>query len=418
MIKPIPQGYKQTKVGVIPEDWKVVKLGDVAKIITGSTPSTYDPKNYGDDYMFVSPSDIGRSKYINQTQKMVSKKGFLSARSIRKGSVMFVCIGSTIGKIAIAPQELITNQQINSIYSLVANNEYLYYILKKYNIKIKLLSGEQAVPIINKLEFSKTLIPIPSIKEQVKIAEILTIWDDAIAKQEQLIKQKQLLKKGLMQQIFSQKLRFKDDNGNNYPVWETKKLGELDIFISDGNYGEMYPKSSEMKSCGVPFIRANNIKNLCLIWNDMRFIDHDLHAILKSGHLKTNDILVTTRGDIGMLGYVTEEFNGSNINAQICLLRVLKNISSKFLLQFLSSNFGVLQFKALQTGSALKQLPKGNLAKVKIKLPWLPEQTKIANFLTTLDDGITNLTEQLKQLQLQKKGLMQQLLTGKVRVKV
>ncbi len=268
---------------------------------------------------------------------------------------------------------------------------------------------------INLSEINKCHIVSPPLNEQERIAEILSTWDDAIIKQEQLITQKELFKKGIMQQIFSQKIRFKDENGNNYPTWQSKKLGELDIFISDGNYGELYPKSHDMKNSGVPFIRANNIKNLCLVWDNMKFIDNDLHLILTSGHLKTDDILITTRGEIGMLARVTEEFNGSNINAQICLLRVPECLNSRFLLQFLSSSYGKIQFKSLQTGSALKQLPKSSLENIKVNFPAIPEeQTKIANVLTNIDDEINKQIEILKQLKLQKQALMQKLLTGKM----
>ncbi len=201
------------------------------------------------------------------------------------------------------------------------------------------------------------------------------------------------------------KLRFSGFDGG----WEEKKLGEMNIFISDGNYGEMYPKASEMKDSGVPFIRANNIKDLKVVWGDMKYISPDLHTVLQSGHLESEDILVTTRGDIGMLAYVTGEFHGSNINAQICLLRTNKDLSSRFLLFYLSSSIGRKQFKELQTGSALKQLPKGNLAKIKINIPSLPEQQKIAGFLGAVDGWIENLRGQKESLESYKKGMMQKI---------
>jgi type I restriction enzyme S subunit len=255
----------------------------------------------------------------------------------------------------------------------------------------------------------KTILTFPSTSEQTKIASFLTAVDDklqALKKKKELLEQ---YKKGVMQQLFSQALRFKKDDGTNYPEWEEKKLGELNIYISDGNYGELYPKASEMKSTGIPFIRANNIKNLSLTWNDMKFIDEELHKILTSGHLLENDILITTRGDIGMVAYVTSEFSGANINAQICLLRCYENICSKYLIQYLASEYGLRQFKSLQTGSALKQLPKGNLVKINIPIPSKDEQTKIANFLSAIDDKITHCQSELNGMERWKKGLLQQM---------
>jgi type I restriction enzyme S subunit len=191
----------------------------------------------------------------------------------------------------------------------------------------------------------------------------------------------------------------------------------MDVGVSDGNYGEMYPKANEMKNSGVPFIRANNIKGLKIVWDDMKYINVELHKVLQSGHLKKDDILVTTRGDIGMLAYVGREFDDANINAQICLLRCGDSISSRFLLNYLSSMIGQKQFKELQTGSALKQLPKGNLAKLKINLPQKKEQKKIAEFLGSVDEWIENLRVQKKSLDKYKKGMMQKIFSQEIRFK-
>lgn len=209
------------------------------------------------------------------------------------------------------------------------------------------------------------------------------------------------------------KLRFPGFVGG----WENKLLGDMEVFVSDGNYGEMYPKANEMKNSGVPFIRANNIKDLKIIWDDMKYIDKELHKVLKSGHLEAGDILVTTRGDIGMLAYVSDEFHDSNINAQICLLRTSKSLSPKYLLNYLASKIGQKQFKELQTGSALKQLPKGNLAKVKINAPSLTEQQKIAGFLGSVDELIGVLRAQKENFEKYKKGMMQKIFSQEIRFK-
>ncbi|TRX23786.1 restriction endonuclease subunit S [Flavobacterium franklandianum] len=283
------------------------------------------------------------------------------------------------------------------------------FLFKSNNIRLQVQKESQGSKVlsINVGRISGIKISFPTLPEQQKIATFLTAVDEKL----QVLKQKKSLleqyKKGVMQKLFSQELRFKDDTGKAFADWEEKKLGELGIYVSDGNYGELYPRADQMVSSGVPFIRANNIKNLKLTMNDMKFIDAEHHKILKSGHLKTGDILVTTRGDIGMLAYVSEEFNNSNINAQICLLRVAVNLNSRFLLNYLCSSWGISQFKALQTGSALKQLPRSSLAKIIIKVPCLEEQTKIAAFLSTIDDKINQCQAQITNTEVWKKGLLQ-----------
>jgi len=232
MIKPIPQGYKQTKVGVIPEDWKVVKLGDVSTIQRGASPRPihdlkwYDSKNKNVGWVRIS--DVSKSrKYLISTIDYFSKDGIANSRFLKSGSViMSIC--ATIGKPIITAIDTCIHDGFVGFSNLNRiNKEFLYYLLSKSEYKFSLLGQTGSQANLNSDLVRITNIALPHLEEQVKIAEILTMWDDAIAKQEQLIKKKQLLKKGLMQQIFSQKLRFKDDNGNNYPEWEEKKLGEI-----------------------------------------------------------------------------------------------------------------------------------------------------------------------------------------------
>ena len=111
----VPEGYKRTEIGVIPEKWDVTTLGEITTIRTGSTPPTHDAANYGDEYPFVSPVDLGGAKYAVKTEKMLSKKGFAISQQFPADSILFVSIGSTIGKCGIAPTELTSNQQINAV---------------------------------------------------------------------------------------------------------------------------------------------------------------------------------------------------------------------------------------------------------------------------------------------------------------
>jgi type I restriction enzyme S subunit len=213
------------------------------------------------------------------------------------------------------------------------------------------------------------------------------------------------------------RLRLKTKDGSDFPEWEIKTISNSNLYISDGNYGEQYPTSSQMVTSGVPFIRANNIKELKLVWDDMKYITPEHHHILTSGHLKYKDILITTRGEIGSIAFVSQEFDGANINAQICLLRVKDNnqITPEFLLQALSTNQSKKQFKELQTGSALKQLPKSNLGKVKIPVPLKEEQTKIASFLSAIDEKVNQITRKHELLNQYKKGLMQKIFNQEIR---
>lgn len=201
--------FKETKIGQIPDEWQVVKISDIGEVVTGNTPKTSDKNNYGDEYLFVSPKDIGQTKYIYNSESKLSSRGYDLARKIPAGSVLVVCIGSTIGKIALAGIELSTNQQINSV---VVNedfsNEFLYYQLLHRKKDIIGKRSTQAIPILNKTDFSEIFIASPKKgDERNKIVGILSAVDEKISMNKRLKDELVLLKKGLMQDLLSGKVR-------------------------------------------------------------------------------------------------------------------------------------------------------------------------------------------------------------------
>jgi len=184
-------------------EWVEKRLGEVGKIVTGTTPSTKNKKYWNGNILFVTPLDIQANKYIYDTNRKISEEGLKKTKIAPKGSVLFVCIGSTIGKVAIVNQNVGFNQQINSIFSKKYNNEFLYYALLKKNKKIASLAGEQAVPIINKTQFSGIKIHLPpTFEEQQKIASFLSSIDEKIELNEQKLTKLKEYKKGLLQKMF------------------------------------------------------------------------------------------------------------------------------------------------------------------------------------------------------------------------
>jgi type I restriction enzyme S subunit len=184
-------------------DWEEKKLGDVGKIITGSTPPTSNLEYYNGNQLFVSPADINGARYVLNTKTTLTDLGFEKGRKLKKGTVLFVCIGSTIGKVAIAGLDCITNQQINAIEANPFNsNDFIFSLLELNAINIKLLAGVQAVPQINKTAFSNFKFMFPCLKEQRKVAVFLSSIDAKIESVNQQITQTQSFKKGLLQQMF------------------------------------------------------------------------------------------------------------------------------------------------------------------------------------------------------------------------
>ena len=186
------------------KEWEEKQLGNIGEIITGNTPSTKDITNYGGNKLFVSPADISNNRYVSDTKIKLTDKGFSVGRYIPANSVLFVCIGSTIGKVAQNKFECITNQQINTI---VPYEEYLsdfiYSVLEHKASQIAMLAGQQAVPIINKTLFSSISILVPPQKEeQQKIADCFFSLDELIEATSRKVEILKEHKKGLMQQLF------------------------------------------------------------------------------------------------------------------------------------------------------------------------------------------------------------------------
>jgi len=184
-------------------EWEEKPLGKIGDVITGNTPNTSISDYYGGDKLFVSPADISSSRYILTTKTTLTELGFSETRQIKENSILFVCIGSTIGKVAQNKYTCATNQQINSIIPFAEySNDFIYSSLENNSSQIALLAGNHAVPIINKTLFSSVKILVPKLPEQQKIADCLSSLDELITAQAQKVEALKTHKKALMQQLF------------------------------------------------------------------------------------------------------------------------------------------------------------------------------------------------------------------------
>ena len=185
------------------DEYETYTINELGNVITGTTPSTSDKENYGNEFLWVSPIDMGIHKYIDNTKNKLSEKGFRKARAIPKDSVLITCIGSTIGKMAMASKVMATNQQINTlICNNNFNNNYMYYCIGYSFPKFLSKISFQAVPIISKSEFEKlSLVCSTNKQEQIKVANFLSLLDKKIELQTKKIEDLKLFKKGLNNSI-------------------------------------------------------------------------------------------------------------------------------------------------------------------------------------------------------------------------
>lgn len=229
--------------------WEEERLGEAGDIITGTTPPTANSEYYGGEFPWITPTDINDEKDIYTSAKLLTRDGMKKGRFVPKNSLLVTCIAS-IGKNAILRVDGSCNQQINAIVPNENNNvDFLYYLLEKSKNTLIRFAGAGGMQMLNKKDFSDLKFKIALFPEQQKIAEFLGVMDEKI---EGLAKKKKSLeayKKGVMQKIFAPspslrarlggsgnpELRFHDENGNSYPDWEEKRLGELFVERSERN---------------------------------------------------------------------------------------------------------------------------------------------------------------------------------------
>ena len=164
--------------------WQKMKLGELGTVVTGMTPPTKHQAYYGDNYLFVTPSDLDFDSYfISKTERCISRQGYEKyyKRFIPAMSTMYTCIGSTIGKIGLSRETVLTNQQINSIIPNDAHDaRFVYYLMRSLTNEIRALNAGCAVPIINKGDFENIDVPLVPLPLQRRIADILSAYDDLI----------------------------------------------------------------------------------------------------------------------------------------------------------------------------------------------------------------------------------------------
>lgn len=193
---------------------------------------------------------------------------------------------------------------------------------------------------------------------------------------------------------------------------------EQHCVIGDGNHSSNYPTKDELVEDGVPFIRATNLVAGRISGSDMRFLSPQKHEQLKKGHLKTGDILITNRGEIGRTALVDECYDGANLNSQIAWLRCRKLMHNKFLFHVLNSEKIRSHFQSAKSGTALQQFTIKQLKALRIPAPPIDVQQSISARLDDFSEGVKSLSaiylRKLAALDELKKSLLHQAFTGQL----
>lgn len=404
----VKEGYKKTKLGWIPEEWEVVKLESlVSKIVGGGTPSKDKEDFWNGDIYWASVKDLSNFN-PNKTQDKITQLGLeKSSAKLIKAGTLITSTRMLVGTAVIFDVDVAINQDLKAIYpkkNLLTS--YLYIYFKNSRKQILSLGTGSTVKGIQLSSLKNLKIPLPPLPEQQKIAAILSTWDNAIDKQEQLIAAKQLYKKGLMQLLLTGKKRFDGFSGE----WKEINIAKLGQLIGGGTPST---KNNSYWNGDIPWISSSDLKeeNLFEI-NIHKYITKAAIANSATKIIPKNSLLIVSRVGVGKI---------SISHQNICTSQDFTNLvpdSGDLLFLGFKIQKEIQRLISCNQGTSIKGFTVKDFKRLRFKIPLIKEQQKIASILINAEKEIALLQNQLTQLQTQKCGLMQKLLTGAVRFKI
>lgn len=373
-------------------EWEEKKLGDICEIIMGQSPSSscYNENNIG--------LPLIQGKADIKDRKTLPRIYTSDITKICDVGDIIMSVRAPVGYISKSSQKSCIGRGVCGIKAK-QNREFIYQFLIGYEDKWDKISQGSTFESINRNDIDNTKISIPSLQEQEKIAFFLSLIDDKINLQSEKVKYLKDYKKGLMQKIFSRELRFKDENGNDYPEWEEKKLGEI-LSIPD--------KIKENYICKDRLLTVKlHRKGIQVNENTETLnIGSTVYYKRKAGQL----IYGKQNFFNGAIDIIPDKLDGFISSGDVPSLDINENIANgKFILGYIGRESFYKKTEALATGTGSKRLHENILFEININLPCLDEQNKISNLLSSVDKKIEKEQEKLDSLNEYKKGLLQQM---------
>lgn len=413
MLNENKSGYKHTPLGWIPEEWEVKQLGDIT-LIKGEYGINAAAVDFDERLpVYIRITDIDDEGFFS-TEKKKSVNDINSSNFyLKKNDLVFVRTGATVGK------AYLYNEKDGDLvfagflirFRIDTQKAIPYYIwnytkTKQYWDWVITVSMRSGQPGINSTEYSSLHIPLPQLPEQRRIAAILSTWDEAITKTQQLIAQLQQRNKGLMQQLLTGKKRLKGFE-------KTKlSLSPINSFAKEVSDKNREDKDLIVLSCTkyyglVPSLEYFGRK----IYSD----DLTTYKIVS----KNSFAYATNHIEEGSIGYQSK-YDEALISPMYTVFKTDNSVDDEFLYKILKSHHYIHEYQKRMEGSIDRRggLRWNEFSKIKVPVPSLEEQKQIAAILSQADNEVKLYEQQLTILQQQKKGLTKKLLTGEIRVKI
>ena len=412
----VPEGYKKTESGIIPNEWRV---GQVSKCIE-------EYKFFSNDISHIPVYSSSRkglvpqSDYYNQREAVetnlgykVVPQGYVTYRHMSDDDVFHFNINKTGENVLVSSEYPVFTSSDNCDLSFlisVLNNTARF----RYFCKMQKLGGTRTRLYLDNLK--RYALALPPFDEQKKIAEILATQDKAIELQGRKIEELKRFKKGCLEKMFPRKGQkvpekrfpgFTDD-------WEQRKLGSIYEAIGNAFVGTATPYYVEN---GHFYLESNNIKDGQINHNTEVFINDEFYEKQKDKWLHTGDMVMVQSGHVGHAAVIPEELDNSAAHALIMFRHPKIEIEPYFLNYQYQTLKSKKKIENITTGNTIKHILASDMQQFEVDMPKLEERKKIAEYFRGLDRLIALHQCKLEEMKRQKKALMQLLLTGIVRVK-
>jgi type I restriction enzyme S subunit len=443
----LPEGYKKTEVGLIPVDWLCLKIGDLLSFKNGLNKSkTF----FGNGTPIVNYMDVFQHPGLYKSDilgKVTVSNDEIRAYGVRKGDVFFTRTSETVEEIGMAT--VLLENIDNCVFSGFVlrgrpkNSDCdLNLIFKKYCFNSEIVrkqvtstSSYTTRALTNGKLLSQVILPCPAtLPEQEAIAQTLSDVDALIDELDKLIAKKRNIKTGTMQQLLTGKTRLPGfGEGKGYKKsaigvipedWDVINIQTAldEKYIEDqmdGNHGELYPRSHEFVSYGVPYIGANDFLNGQVNLKNCKFLSETRAKQFKKGIARNGDVLFAHNATVGPVAIL--KFGGDFLILSTtatyfrCNQEKLNNLYFRFVLE---AQYFIKQYRAVMAQSTRFQVPITTQRKFLIAVYPIEEQKAIAKVLSDIDTEITALEKRRAKTQAIKQGMMQELLTGRTRLKI
>jgi type I restriction enzyme S subunit len=410
-------GYKRTEVGVIPEEWEVKRIADIADVRSGGTPSRENPRYWNGEIPWVTTAQLD-FKVIHEADQRITPDGLKNsaARLLPPGTILMAMYGQgkTRGKVGILGIEAATNQACASIaISGDMLGDFVFKFLESRYEEIRSLSNSGSQENLSGQIVREIPVVCPPLPEQRAIATALSEVDALLTQLDRLIAKKRDIKQAAMQQLLTGKTRLPGFGGS----WRTLTFGELGT-----TYGGLVGKSkADFGSGDAQYVTFLNVMSNSIVdpelFDRVRVTDGEAQNLVRRGDLLFNGSSETPE-EVGMCALVACDVPSLYLNSFCFGLRLRDDseVNGLFLSYLIRGEPGRNMMKSLAQGSTRYNISKAALRHAPVSLPELQEQTAIATLLSDLDAELAALEARRDKTRALKQGMMQALLTGKTRL--